>query len=556
MVKRAIGPVAWLAAAALMTSGCLPSEGPCEGGGERVNGACKCPKGTTQKGSRCVEVGAHAGMEDSPPDASTGGEESDSAADSGREEVVGEDASATEAGTSECPGGAVATCGVGAVGCISTPGGHRCTCGRAAVNGGTYATDADGRGCHLRAWGLPVPIKTNANAADTLALAADGQDTIVAAWTQRDGPGNDNIWTARFKPAEGWGAPEPLEQGLNDSDSPVLAANASGDVVAAWLELQPDGSGESRYNPQVRYRARSGEWGGVQSVVSDLTGTTRFTRLISAAIDSRGSAFVVWTQWRELWVSQCAQNGACTTGTALSTDPELLEDTTPYALAATDGFAAVLWRTAVMPQGMMLSTYTAAGNWSTPIKVPLSETAMATTINGIALSLDAAGDANVVWQQGPQMWSSRLVRSTNVWGDHDFHGSDALLALASDGGPNVVALTNRTDTSGDGAQGLRAMRYRTGSDTWDFPTQLPIVEPLACTAAVNRSGNAVAVCRVSEGGSDVLRVASSASGGTWSEPTPLMTSGTPYEFKAAIDEAGNATVIWEQGADVWAARLE
>ena len=89
-------------------------------------------------------------------------------------------------------------------------------------------------------WSNLLLIESLAADAGAPEIAMDGRGNAIAVWSQKDSLGTQwDVWTNRYTPARGWGAPEHLESGtgfqnLAEGIYPQVAMDPSGTAVAVW----------------------------------------------------------------------------------------------------------------------------------------------------------------------------------------------------------------------------------------------------------------------------------------------------------------------------------
>lgn len=141
-------------------------------------------------------------------------------------------------------------------------------------------------------WGAPERIEDEdeGDASDPrVAVALDGG--AVAVWGQFDGM-NDDIWSNRYTPSDGWGTAERIE--TNDAGSAGearVAIDPSGVAVSVWTQF--DGTGESVW---ANRSTPNGGWGTAERIRTDDGGTVSHPRV---AMDPSGDAVAVWTAFGE-----------------------------------------------------------------------------------------------------------------------------------------------------------------------------------------------------------------------------------------------------------------
>jgi hypothetical protein len=141
------------------------------------------------------------------------------------------------------------------------------------------------------------------------------------------------------------------------------------------------------------------------------------------------------------------------------------------------------------------STSQSGGTWSTPVDLSTS----GQDANSPQVSVDSTGLAIAVWNR-------------------------------SDGSKNLI----QSSTSQSGG-------------TWSTPVDLSTSGQSANSpqVSVDSTGLAIAVWNRSDGSKNIIQSSTSQSGGTWSTPVDLSTSGqSAYDPQVSVDSTGLATAVW------------
>lgn len=109
-------------------------------------------------------------------------------------------------------------------------------------------------------WGPPEEVSVPGGSASWSKVGIDAAGDATAVWTRSDG--SHFYAQAATRPVGGsWGAPVDLSGAVGAAESPMLAVNAAGDVVAAWK--QRSGGSEAI---ETNYRPAGGAWEGPVAV--------------------------------------------------------------------------------------------------------------------------------------------------------------------------------------------------------------------------------------------------------------------------------------------------
>lgn len=197
--------------------------------------------------------------------------------------------------------------------------------------------------------------------------------------------------------------------------------------------------------------------------------------------------------------------------------------------------------------------YVAASNTWTPST--LLETDNADAALAPVIGMDSAGNAIVAWHQTDgtgirSIWVNRFDAASGAWqGAVEVDGSttrteEPRVAVEPDG--DAVLLWLRENGS---HTDLMSSRYAVATGTWGAPIPVENLggDAAAPVVAINASGKAVVGWRHFEESGPINYYATvSDAAGTWNLPTPLETDAVinSTSFDVAIDNTGNATVLW------------
>lgn len=172
------------------------------------------------------------------------------------------------------------------------------------------------------------------------------------------------------------------------------------------------------------------------------------------------------------------------------------------------------------------------------------------------IEFDAAGNGFAVWAQGSDILIRRYTASTGTWGAAvtlDARTEDAfqpLLAIDRDSGDAVVAWVQ-----GDGtANSLYTRRFDAGTSTWGTTQLLESaggdVSQWPENSSISIAGDHVAVAWVQNDGTANSLYLSRLVNGAWTAPLLIDNSSEVVrQPQVAIDQDGNATLLWRQYVD-------
>ncbi len=205
------------------------------------------------------------------------------------------------------------------------------------------------------------------------------------------------------------------------------------------------------------------------------------------------------------------------------------------------------------------------GGWDSPPL--LLETDNAGPAQNPQVAMDASGNAVAVWQQSDNfrtnIWANRYTPSGG-WGtatliETDNAGSAQSPQAAVDGSGNAVAVWSQSDGT---RYTIRANRY-TLSGGWGAATVIQSDNAGGAHSpqvALDASGNAVAVWQQSDGTRYNIRANRYTPSGGWGTATVIESddAGDAQGPQVAMDGSGNAIAVWYQSdgtrTNIWANR--
>jgi hypothetical protein len=304
-------------------------------------------------------------------------------------------------------------------------------------------------------WSTPQPLAAR-RAVDAPAVTLDAGGNATVVWIDSD----DGVAFAahaarRDAGSGGWSAPHdfPLA-GLADPQTQV-SADASGDVIAAWLEHDPSTS--------VGF-VRAADWSGgswsAPQTLSNPSDVWVADGPPQIAPDANGGALVAWTAQRLAVPFDDTIQTATRLGSGMWSAPDtLLPDTSaavsPLRLAGLGGGAlAASWFQA----GALQGGYRASTTWR---RDPVSSDVAPACVPLQALGADGDGAATVVWKaastsglEAASLTAGGPVRDGTPFASATASAEDAAIArgtvvlVAHDAGSGTdsVLATQRTDS--------------------------------------------------------------------------------------------------------------
>jgi hypothetical protein len=221
----------------------------------------------------------------------------------------------------------------------------------------------------------------------------------------------------------------------------------------------------------------------------------------------------------------------------------------PGVASAPGGGAIAVWTAAEGEgQAVRASIRPPGGPWGAPVSIsaPGSESYAPTP------TIDAAGDATVVWEAetsgGTKLEAASLLAG-GAWGPPRVIGSvgeavEEPPALAADATGAVTVVWERVA----GAKATVETASHPVGGGWSPPRALSVAgeEALEARIAVDARGDAAAVWK-DGGAEETVESAQRPAGGDWAAPTRVTAAGEEGVFpQVGLDAVGDATVVWER----------
>jgi hypothetical protein len=355
-----------------------------------------------------------------------------------------------------------------------------------------------------RTWNAPVTLSDSGAAnVDEPQITVDAAGNAVATWTASGGSlGSSRVRAARYSASTNTWTAVPVPGQF--SGKALVAGNVDGDAVIVWNELTSSVFSAPVSLQAIRYSVASGTWSDVEPLAATLAVAPVAG---DVAIDSAGNVVVVWLGQTTV---QVARYDAATTAWSgvveLSAPLDNLAVSPPDLAMSAAGAALVSWsristiEAALWPSG--------GSAWEAAVTV----TAV-TSADTTRSALDPSGNGMVVWttntgMSARQLWASRYDAATSAWSPATSLSSEAFVL----GYPSVT------------------------------------LDPLgnAFVAWTQETAPAEGVPLYS------ARLA--ASTGAWTlSPGLSDTAQRAFNPDIAVDDAGNALVVWHQTAGAFAA---
>jgi hypothetical protein len=238
-----------------------------------------------------------------------------------------------------------------------------------------------------------------------------------------------------------------------------------------------------------------GSWGSAEPIDDATTDAGGFGQVVA---DGAGNALALWAQGGDAWANRYTAGIGWGTADVIETSESGGASTGDLGASA-DGDATAVWPQSDGTRANIWANRFVAGSWQTAALIETNNTGGAT---GPKIAVNDRGDAAVVWVQSngtrDDIWANRYI-------------------------------------AGAGWQMAREIESNNAGNAG-----LPQV-------AIDPAGNVVAVWYQSDGTRHSVWANRCVAGGDWGTATELDTSSNhAYGPLVAIDEGGNATVIWQQ----------
>jgi len=136
-------------------------------------------------------------------------------------------------------------------------------------------------------WETATQIDASSGSASSASVAVDSSGQAIAVWVQGTG-GIFSLWSARFVPGSGWGAPTRVQADEGFPSNAAVAVDPAGNALAVWQQ-----SGATRENIWVNRFVPASGWGTATLLEAD---DSRYAVFPQIAFDPSGNALAVWAQ--------------------------------------------------------------------------------------------------------------------------------------------------------------------------------------------------------------------------------------------------------------------
>ncbi|MFT3924398.1 MAG: hypothetical protein QM778_17810 [Myxococcales bacterium] len=413
-----------------------------------------------------------------------------------------------------------------------------------------HVPDSAGHACRMRTWVSSGSAVSGASGeAANPAVAMNGAGEAMVVWQQLDGV-RKNIWSSRYTPDEGWGAPQLVEKDdTGDAINPEIVMDADGNATAAW-----QGFDGTRQRVQAARHTQSKGWSAPNNVQVLTSSSDMINPQLAVAQD--GTVHLSWIEHYDtsyaLFVNRCSPTGLWGSDERLN---YINSSSTVAKIAVNHGGDACLTYTTTESQPTVnLGHRPAGGAWgASPIVQSYS--------TGLAV-LDDAGNATILYNDKGSFraagcgWAACPTPSAPVASLPAIEP-----AMVTNGAGAVFAVwSHPAGTHSD----IRARRY-TREAGWDAEITIESDDRTASTPAigVDAVGNGLAIWVQSDNTRDnVWANRFSAKSVSWGQAALIedQDMGSASEPVVAVNGNGVATAAWiaSDGMHprVWVNRLE
>ncbi len=374
---------------------------------------------------------------------------------------------------------------------------------------------------HVLSWTHPSSpignVSSGGEDAHDPRVAMDNLGNTIIVWSQFDGS-NDQIFMSEYR-NNTWTHPEDLSDnispsGENTNDIPQVAIDNNGNAIIVWSQF--DGSNDQIFMSEYR----NNTWTHPEDLSDNISPSGENAHNPQVAMDDNGNAIIVWSQFDgsndQIFRSKYSDN--------TWTHPEYLSDNispdgesalVPQVAMDNNDNAIIVWRQFDGSNNQIFMSDCRNNIWTHPKYLtdnisPSGENAY----DHPQVTMDNNGNAIIVWRQyyglNSQIFKSEYRNST--W-------------------RHPANPTDHISPSGESA----------------YDPQV----------SMDNNGNAIIVWRQSDGHNSQIFM-SEYRNNVWRYPENLSdnicpSGGDTYEFpQVAMDDNGNAIIVWSQYSIYWA----
>ena len=271
-------------------------------------------------------------------------------------------------------------------------------------------------------WGTAEVIGTTDNGYANLPdIAVNAEGNAMAVWEQWNDEGHIySIWANRYVPGNGWETAELIE--TNDAGNariPHVAVDPRGNAIAVWTQYTFNGSDiwSNRYVPGTG-------WGTAEEIETE----KGYAVGAEVAFDSDGNAIAVWKHWDgirySIWSNHYIPGSGWGTAELIETNDG--NANRPKVAVNARGNAIGIWSQWDGNYSSVYSNrYVPEVGWGT---AELIETNDGNASSHTEIAIDADGNAIAVWTQRDdhnrwKIWANRYVAGIG-WGTAELIGTN------------------------------------------------------------------------------------------------------------------------------------
>lgn len=376
-------------------------------------------------------------------------------------------------------------------------------------------------------------------------VAADAAGNVTAVWTKFVSM-TVRIVQSAYRPAGGtWTAPVNVSGLTENSEFPELAVDANGYATVVWSV----GVDPGPWVAKASSRAPGGGW----SAPATLSDPGNFNPLPRVAVDPAGNATAIW--WRFAGSAFLLEARTRPAGaTAWNAVDTLDVDAGIFDVAASgDGTVVAVWAdTEGSGQVIRARERSPAGTWASAITLspPGAGDSLSPSVAG-----GTAGRFAVVWERaagaGTYFVQSNSRSADGVWGPY----ADVSIPTATNPAPTVALDPAGNATAAwlryDGVRFYVRAANRPAGSTWSPSVDVSADSQVISSAVITADGLGTARLAWTryDGANWVVQTSDRPTGGSWSAPLDLSdpSAGPVTSARITSDPAGNAVVTWEAG---------
>ncbi len=338
----------------------------------------------------------------------------------------------------------------------------------------------------------------------------------------------------------GWQAPQTLSQPTFRAFEAHLASDGSGRTTLISSSYDP-GNPLSNSKLLAADRPAGGAWQALPPIV-----TGSVPQSIQVAANSSGASVVVWVQGFSVWAAYRSAGGGWSAPTQLGNGSNGVYS--PSAAIDQDGMAVVAWMRSTSPPVAFVETRFRKldGTWAATETQPSGPGGADYRPH---VAFDGDGEAVLSWQSNETGYSDILTSS------HPRGGAWSVPVHLSAPGANVddpsLAGNGNGTVVATWIDTTRVMAAVRSAGSWGAPTALAFMQSSLAEeprAAIDRAGDATVVWNRFDGNIWRTEASSRPAGGAWQAVADTLGADTPGQSKVdvATDPAGDAVAAWRR----------